>query len=143
MYLGAIPKPVLFFKFFLFFFPVLGYTGGPITLPDRSPPFVQHLLRLFVAGGSIVASVADWPFQRLKSVASQRVFPGRAATGLRGRAVHPTFTEAGRKTHMESRPVMVTCSPRVGITLAGVRQARFRRRHIEKPPQAIPARAVA
>jgi len=39
---------------------------------------------------------------------------------------------------------MATCSPRVGITwLAGARQARLRRRHIEKAPQAIPARAMA
>jgi len=36
---------------------------------------------------------------------------------------------------------MVTCSPRVGIKPASQRQARFRR-HIEKPPQAIPARAM-
>ena len=43
-----------------------------------------------------------------------------------------------------SRPVMVTCAPRVGITLAcWASQARLRRRHIEKPPQAIPASAMA
>jgi|694.fasta_scaffold74033_2 hypothetical protein len=41
----------------------------------------------------------------------------------------------------ESGPVMATCSPRVGIMLAGLRQACFRR-HIEYPPQARPARAM-
>ena len=37
---------------------------------------------------------------------------------------------------------MATCSPRVEITLAGVRQARFRRRHIENPPQARPTAPI-
>ena len=37
---------------------------------------------------------------------------------------------------------MATYSPRVGIILADGRQARLQRRHIEKPPQAIPARAM-
>jgi len=37
---------------------------------------------------------------------------------------------------------MATCSPRVEIGLVGVRQARFRRRHMEKPPKAMPARAI-
>jgi hypothetical protein len=41
----------------------------------------------------------------------------------------------------ESGPVMATCSPRVGIMVAGLRQACFRR-HIEYPPQARPARAM-
>ena len=37
---------------------------------------------------------------------------------------------------------MASCFPRVGITLADVRQACFRRRHIENPPQAIPANPI-
>ena len=35
-----------------------------------------------------------------------------------------------------------TCSPRVGITLAGACQACLRRRHISQPPQAIPASPI-
>ncbi len=42
--------------------------------------------------------------------------------------------ESGRENTEESRPMMATCSPRVGITLAGASQARLRRRHIENPP---------
>ena len=42
-----------------------------------------------------------------------------------------------------SRCVTATCSPRVGITLAGACQARLRRRKSEYPPQARPARAMA
>jgi hypothetical protein len=37
---------------------------------------------------------------------------------------------------------MATCSPRVGITLAGLRQARLRRRIAPQPTQAIPASPV-
>jgi len=41
-----------------------------------------------------------------------------------------------------SRPVMATCSPRVGITLAESRQARLRRRYAPHPAQAIPASPI-
>ena len=51
--------------------------------------------------------------------------------------------EAGREKTEGSRPVMATCSPRVGITLAGARQARFRRLYICQLPQARPANAMA
>jgi hypothetical protein len=68
---------------------------------------------------------------------------GRVADGAVGCGEWCERIEAGRGNTKGSRPVMATCSPRVGITLAGARQARFRRRHIEKPPQAIPARAMA
>ena len=37
---------------------------------------------------------------------------------------------------------MATCSPRVGITLAGACQAARRRRTICQPPQAIPASPI-
>ncbi len=38
---------------------------------------------------------------------------------------------------------MTPCSARIGITLAGTRQPRSRRRRIEYPTQARPARAMA
>lgn len=49
----------------------------------------------------------------------------------------------GPENTERSRPVMAPCSPRVEVTLADWRQACLRRRHIEIPPQARPARAMA
>ena len=68
----------------------------------------------------MVASVTDRASQRPKTATGQRDFQTHSATGLRG---HEN-TEG-------SRHVMATCSPRVGILLAGARQASLRRWNIE------------
>jgi hypothetical protein len=49
---------------------------------------------------------------------------------------------SSRENIEASRPVMATCSPRVGIMLAGAPQTRLRRRHICQPPQASPASPI-
>jgi hypothetical protein len=104
----------------------------------------QNVVPVAVTAGDKIEGLRQWASGRCLSADRGGVFAdGRWQwrTGEESRA--GAGCELSTRENTEgSRLMMVTCSPRVGIRLASLRQARLRRRHICQPPQAIPASPI-
>ena len=97
----------------------------------RTTMAAQNVVPVAVTAGDKIEGLRQWASGRCLSADRAGVYSRTEGSGSGRVRRWCEQIEAGRENTEGSRPVMATCSPRVGITLASLCQACLRRRKSE------------